>query len=195
MKNSKTKSDNLMKTKQMVRSMITSRLEPKIYASVTSGSTTVAGATFHALGIPQGDGLSERSGLQIRPSHINVRITTIGAGNFVTRFILVQDRLNVATIPAVGDILATAIVNSTHNIVNQLNNRFKYLHDTTLTLSNAGEQVRFSQIEIPMKGIIGYTGTGSTSASSGVNAIYLLVIADSATPTYDYRLQMHFTDA
>lgn len=182
-------------SKYVVKSMIQARMEPKALTISTVGNTATAGAIHYISAIGQDDTVSGRTGVQIRPKTFNCRISVFGAGNFVTRFILVQDRLNVGSSPTVTDILTSADVAAQYNVTSQLNKRFKILNDTALCLSNTGEQQRYKVLNIPMKGIIGYVGTGTTSASGGTNSVFLLIIGDSATPAFNIKSQIHYTDA
>ncbi len=182
-------------TKRAVVSMIQSRLEPKAITVSTVANTSTAGVVYYMNVIPQDDTVSGRTGVQIRPKSLMFRVAVFGAGNFVTRYILLQDRMNNGSAPAVLDVLTTADVCAHYNINNQLNHRFKILDDTVLCVSNTGEQQRYKTHTTSLKGIIGFVGTGSTSASGGTNSIFLLAIGDSATPAFNHRVQLHYTDA
>lgn len=182
-------------TANQVKQMMNSMVEHKIFAGSTVAATSTSGSIIYCSGLAQDDTSSGRTGMQVKPDNLTFRFFVEDGTANTTRLIFVSDSVANAAAPTVDDILSSVDHNSTYDPLSLLNRRFKYLYDGNIFTSDTGEKDGLLKGTIPLKGIISYAGTGSTSASAGKNSLFALVICESGTPTYNLKTQFHYTDA
>jgi len=175
--------------------MITARSEIKYIVGTTSTTAATTGSLIYLSALAQDDTLSGRTGDRVRPVSMRVRVSMSDTSTNITRFIIIQDKLNYGAAPAVADVLSSANYNALINPIALANERFKVLDDFCSLTSTAGEQTFVHEKLYKLKGEISYTGIAGTSANGGKNAIYCLVICLAGTPTYDLKQCMAYTDA
>jgi hypothetical protein len=179
--------------------MIESRIEMKsIAASETGTATTAAGTVKYFTQVLQDDTTNGRTGDQIVPHNITVRFTSIDSttASESVRFIVFQDKFCNGAAPAVTDVLSSGNYNATYNHINViLNKRFKILYDKQMDLSYNGAVLQHCQKVIPLKGKIGFVGTGDTSASAGPNTIWCIYIGTSTHINSDINYRLTYRDA
>ncbi len=154
------------------------------------------------VGVAQGDGYNERSGVSLRPQ----KIVLLGhftkhssATETVLRVLIVKDKQQAAgVVPSTSDVLDTSSgfsVNAAFQpITQQVNNtRFKILHDQRFVASTSYPTVALS-IELPVSGHVTYYNTGATNIQS--SGIYLIATSDQSlnTPTFAWTSAFYFTD-
>jgi hypothetical protein len=181
-------------TKQQIRQMIRARKEKQILSLNSSGTSTTAGTVTYISQVAEGDSPDDRSGYQIRPVKHLVHLQVENASTSMTRFIIVQDKFAYGSAPTVGQILSSALATNTINPIAVMNGRYKILLDEMLTTSATGKNVEYKSIEKRMKGVIHFIGPTSSSSDAGNNAMFLLVISDTAT-VYSTHHQLTYTDA
>jgi hypothetical protein len=181
-------------TKEQVRRMIRARKEKQILSLNSSGTSTTAGTVTYISQIAEGDSPDDRSGYQIRPVKHLVHLQVDNASTSMTRFIIVQDKIAYGSAPTVGQILSSALPTNTINPIAIMNGRYKILLDEMLTTSATGKNIEYKSVEIKMKGVIHFIGPTTSSSDAGNNAMFLLVISDTAT-AYTSHHQLTYTDA
>jgi len=170
------------------------RREPKSLAGSSNTVATTSGVITHISAIAQGDGIGDRSGDKIFIEHVEFGVNMLATATNNTRFVLLQDKFNLGTAPAVSDIFTSAGVAALFNslYVTQ-QKRFKILMDKTLSFSSAGELARTFKYTAKVGSPCYYTGSASTTQGSG--SIWLLHISDVATAaTLDIRTKVVYSD-
>lgn len=192
-------------TTNQVKQMIAARSEHKIFVTSTGATYSTVGLVVPIGLIAADDSLNGRTGLVIRPTSLTVRWNSfnVSSTTYATaRLLIFQDRICKGSDATNTEVLQDTIVNSLHNSVNILNNRFKILYDRTVDLgcSNAtsgagGIPSHFEERVIPLKGTISYLTGNGNSAGQGENAIFALYIGNVSTLSLDLRTALRYTDA
>lgn len=186
-------------TVAIVKSVLNSTLERKVYSQNAVATAVVTAGVVIPItnNIIEGDDIANRQGTVIRLARIRALFRGVSAGvSSSVRFILFRDMLNLQAFPTVGTLLPAVNWISQYADTRQIQqHRFKILHDLTLDLPLAGENVKTRQIDIPVKGTVSYNGTAAGATSEGPGAVLLLVIGSANTTNYDYTVQVIFTDA
>ncbi len=153
-------------------------------------NTSRGGSTDYLCPIGQGNGLNDREGNSVRVQYLsfkgalyrNTAATTVET----VRVMIVRDLHNTGSDPPVSSILETVstayapfqhrdMLNGPH-----YNNRFSILYDEFFTLDtyHPTHAINFRS-DHPCH--ISFNGTGSTGASAGAGAYYLVTVTDVAT--------------
>lgn len=183
----------------VARQVFNNHVEKKVFSVSTVGLAVATGGTMIDVtnGIIEGDDLSNRSGTAIKL----VRIRALYRGTAVTtsssvRFILFRDMLNQGSTPSTVNLLPAGNWISQYSDTREIQqHRFKILHDVTLDLSIAGENVKTRQYDIPVSGTTYYNGATAVAASNGPGAIFCLIIGNAISTATDHTIQLVFTDA
>lgn len=194
-KNNKGGKTNGFVTKSAVRNMIQSQVEQKRIVQVSTGTVTTAGTLIYYSSIAQGDDKDARAGDKILIKSCNWTFAYSDTLTGVARIMLLQDTSNLGAAPAVTDVLSSATVQAHLNPLYHIQNRFKVLADETFTTSVAGEQYINRKGSCKIRAPIYFSGTGSSAASGGKNAVYLLIIGGQAVGGYVVNIDMSYTDA
>lgn len=156
--------------------------------SFSSAAVDYNGTITPITAIAQGDAINNRSGNSIlaKSCKLNYSIfsPTFNASNSATaRVMLVQDMMNLGTIPSVSDILIS--VGSSNAPISQLNRansqqyRFKILYDKLHVFSSTGG-IRSSIMQnVMINDHVKFTGTATTDEGKGF--MYLVIISDQVT--------------
>lgn len=181
-----------------VRSIITAMAEKKVYTQSATGTSVVTTGTVINVSnnIVEGDELNQRTGQTIRLQ----RLRFLFRGTAVTtsasvRFILLRDMFNTGVTPAVTDFLSSNNWISAYRDNRQMQqHQFKVIKDLTMDLNVAGENVITKQYDVLAKGLIQYNGASSVATANGHGSLFLIVIGNAITTSYDYTIQMVYTD-
>jgi hypothetical protein len=176
--------------------MINSRVELKsVSASTSASASTAAGTVLYFTPILQDDTTNGRTGDQILPDHIDLKLTAIGSASESTRYILFQDKFNNGTAPTVSEVLSSAHYNACYNHINVvLNKRFHIIDDIQLNLNIAGEALKNHSKTYKLNGKIGFKDTGDTFASAGPRTLWLLYIGTSTHVVTDINYRLAYRD-
>jgi len=185
-------------TLAIVKSYLDSTLERKVFSvSVVGTAITTAGLVIPITnGIVEGDDIANRQGTVINLQRIRMLLRAQGTASCSVRYILFRDMLNQGVTPNVGTLLPTGTWISQYADTRQIQqHRFKIIKDVTFDLNVAGRNTVTRQFDLAMKGKTIYNGATAVPGSDGPGAIYLLVIGSSASGSYDYTVQVRFSDA
>jgi len=173
----------------------------------TQLTTDYGGGINYLTTIAQGTGASDRVGDSIKVRRIDVTgVYTRNGTDAVVRIIVLRDTENQAVTPSVSDVLAnTGSVLAPHSPPNWLNknlnaekNRFVFLYDEVLCLSSSQSNMLFEYSSPDNEDRhVRFRGTGSTSASAGEGALFMIRITDQVTnnlPQFTAVVRVHYTD-
>lgn len=188
--------------KQMVniaRQIFDSRVEKKVYSLTAVGTTVLTTGNVIPItnGIIEGDDINQRSGTAIRLSRFRIlyRATAITTSSSI-RFILFRDMFNQGTTPTAINLLPNNNWISQYADTREIQqHRFKILNDIMIDLNIAGENVVTKQFDVAAKGMVFYNGSSAVATDNGQGAVFLLVIGNAVSTSYDYTIQTVFTDA
>jgi hypothetical protein len=200
----KTKKNNGRKSetanvRKIVNSVLAQRTEMK-YNTVgfTAAAPGLAGVVTPVTQlIVQGDQVNMRAGNVIFLHKLDFYLTAISGVNDAFRVILFVDKRNTGTIPAVGEVLQAAVPTSPYDILSTVNDRFTYLYDELIAMSTIGASTGSiaRTVHRTIRKKVAYLGTTSVAAANGTNAIFVLLISDSAvSPAVAWDVGMHYTD-
>lgn len=183
----------------MVAKIIDKRVEHKSITATAVGTSIVLAGAVVVLTNPivEGDEVNNRTGTMIRLSRIRVlyRGTSVTTSSSV-RFILFRDMFNAGTTPAASDVLPAGNWISHYSDVRQIQQkRYHIIHDVTMDLPIAGENVKTLVFDLPLTGKVFYNGATAVASSNGKGALCLLVIGNATSTAYDYDTQLVYTDA
>jgi hypothetical protein len=166
-----------------------------VSASTTGSASSSAGTVLYFTPILQDDTTNGRTGDQILPDHIDLRVTALGTASESARYILFYDRFNDGTAPTVSQVLSSANYNAAYNHINVvLNKRFIIIDDIQLNLSLNGEILKNHSKTYKLDGKIGFKDTGDTSASAGPRTLWLLYIGMSTHVASDIHYRLAYRD-
>jgi len=181
-------------------------IETKFFDTIiTSTTQSTTGSITSLSQMGQGLNSTSRVGDSIRIQHIEVRgrvtISTAAVTSLV-RFMIVRDLDGYGTVPAVTDVLETAVAVSAPLAPYKFNKRqrFSILYDEIFALAGGatadGSSTQVFTFSSAHQGHILYLGTGAVSASDGKGTIYYLAVSDEATntPTVALTSRILFTD-
>lgn len=197
--NTKRNAGESKRTVAIVRSLLSTNLERKV-SSVSGIGVAVAtgGAVIPVTNsIVNGDDIFQRTGTIIKLTRIRAlyRGTAVTTSSSV-RFILFRDMLNLGAFPVPSSLLPSGTWISQYSDTRKLQqHRFKILHDITMDLNIAGQNVITKQFDIPVKGLVYYNGLTAVATAEGPGSVYLLVIGNAISTAYDYTIQTMYTDA
>lgn len=173
-----------------------------IELQTTSVAPTSSGIVTYLSGLAQGDDQQTRDGISIKAKYINLRMSALvnaSATATIARIILFVDNDNQGALPAVGDLLDQANVNSQ---LNQFNGRrFTVLYDRQLQLNQVDMKTWLPDPD--GKGVyrklnmhIKYRGSAAAITSAGENAVFLLTISNeiSNVPSISFSSRIRFID-
>lgn len=156
--------------------------------------------------IAQGDTVSQREGVVVRPSHLNIRGTyeanAAAAGTRVVRVIVFQSNTTNGTSLTPDEIIDGASVTNSYEIYTSKtwNSKFKYrsLWDRTMVIepSSSGKGGYALNINIPGSKLkpIKYQ-VGSSNVQSGELGMLVISNTASSIPTFNYVSRLIYTDA
>lgn len=191
--------------KRQVKSMISRRIETKIFDTSLLGTSVVTGGTIlgpfsvPVQGPADGQRVSDR--IMLKDLMVNWEVKASDDTNIV-RIVIFQWRSNNASVSPTASVLLQNPGNPIHSSINDTNvdgGLFTVLADKRYTLvingSNRAVARRFKFFgrRIPRKRV-----TFNPSATTGFNHIYAAVWSDSVlgpNPTYDYYTRIHYIDA
>jgi hypothetical protein len=186
-----------------VRAVLTSTAEIKnfIYQQGNTAATTAGVVLPVTQSIIEGNEINQRSGRQIKLVSSDLRIvSSITTGTQVSgiRFMLFLDRMSLGVLPTVADVLEAATTISPLAITAHQANRYKILYDKAFPLVFSGaDQQLFKHMMIKAKDKIEFLLPNNAVGANFKNAMYMLVIADSAGvggPTYNFNVGVRYLD-
>jgi len=173
----------------------------------TQLTTDYNGTVNYLTNVAQGTDVSNRVGDSIKIQRIDVTgAYTRNGTDAIARVIIFRDTENAAATPAVADVLAqTGSVLAPHSAPTWLNknlnaekNRFVFLYDEVVCLSTSQSNMLFEyRSPNAQDKHVRFRGTGSTTASAGEGAIFMLRITDQVTsnlPQLTAVVRIHYTD-
>lgn len=156
---------------------------------------TTAGVVVNLTQIAQGDALNTRSGDKVWVEQVRLRCNILATATSNWRYIVFRDRFGIGTTPAVTDVLTAANVAAHHSTINVIQQkRFTILLDKTISFSAAGKLSDVWRKNITVNQPTYYDGASATTNKAS-GQIYLLLIADVATPgNHDFESQIIYSD-
>lgn len=183
-------------TTKDVRNIIRGVSEVKRFTLVNTLNLNATAGTVLNLsnGIIQGDDVSQRAGDKIRMTKqmLRVRASAITVSQ-TFRFIWFKDNTNRGTTPGVTEVLNSANFMAQYNPVTMLQHRFTILKDMVLDCNLSGESIKHLVVQHGGTSCF-YNGATAVAASNGPGAIFLLVIGDAITGTWDVGYEAHYLD-
>jgi hypothetical protein len=174
------------------------RLEVKSILVSQSPTTISSTGTVWNLtsNVAQGDDRNQRNGdtIQSAGSVLNFRFRAVTTDQ-TSRFLVVRDNFNQGTGIAVTDVLESPLYRSEYNALTVLQQkRFTILLDTFLDSNLNGETLKTHATKIAPSGKIYYNGAAAVGASNGRGALFLVVIGDTSTGSYEFTYQQKWND-
>jgi len=170
-------------------------------------TTDYGGGINYLTTIAQGTGASDRVGDSIKIRRIDVTgVWTRNGTDACCRIIIIRDTENLAVTPSVSDVLAdTGSILAPHSPptwfnknLNAEKNRFVFLYDEVVCLSTSQSNMLFEYSSPDHEDRhVRFRGTGSTSASAGEGALFMIRITDQVTnnlPQFTAVARVHYTD-
>lgn len=178
-----------------VKNVMRGLVEKKIKDYYNSAALSTSGNIHNLNQITQGDGESERIGLQVEPTWFRCYLglaMAATAEDQVVRVILFRDKRQVSdTSPTVSDVLESVSPNAHRDNANR--GRFQFLKDYMLVLHGSRELIAFT-FNKKLSGKIGFNGATSTDIEKG--GLYLLSITDGGTNPgiLQINARLHYSD-
>lgn len=200
----RTRNSKKSQINKQVKQILNSQREEKAVTAAGAYVDTVAGVISNiSQTIVQGDQINNRSGDSISPYRIEFNYSLlggVGSTNSLHRVLLYQDLLfNEGNTPAIADILDATTYNSTYDLRNFQQHRFKILHDKIHgVVGQADSAATHVQKRIALNGKIHFAAAGNVLAANARGAIFLLTMTDSvtvSTATFSYYLKIHYHDS
>jgi len=172
-------------TRQAFTAMLNARRERKYNDNNYTGSLTTAGAVSPWTEVvAQGDTSTTRDGAQIELTslklHYSLELST--AGPALARIIVFIDTMNDGVMPAVTDVLTSAVVQSNYTRDVEIVKRYHVLYDQVHSLAIGGSNqgvVKYQNIRC--RKVVSYNGVTAATASNGKNSVWTLRIGSVAT--------------
>lgn len=189
-RNSRNSSNKAIRNKtnmhRTVKNIIDSTRELKNCATDFRFTNTVAGTGMPiSQAVIQGDNVNQRSGMAIHPVRLDFNyslLAGVGSTNSFHRLVIFQDRLNQAASVSIADVLDGSFYDSTYNILNKQQNRFKILHDKIYgVVGSSNSAATHIQLKLKLKGKITYNGTAGNAGDNGPGAIFAITLTDAIT--------------
>lgn len=167
--------------------------------SVTAQSVGTTGVIFNLAEIPQGDGFNNRDGRSVKIQQLNMKGTmTIDPTVQQTRMrILIVKKIdNNLTLPTIGEVLDSSIINSLRNLNNTDN--LKVLSDKRYAIDQStNSNILWSinkQMSMRQQYQIGATGGVGTNLER--NGLYLIALSDQTitVPNLTFQSRVRFVD-
>jgi hypothetical protein len=185
----------------MMKSILSEAEEHKVVDIGASGTSVAAGAIITVTqAIIEGDGVDQRTARQIHLEKVNSRLLLAlpaASTGSTMRVIYFLDTMCTGTVPTVLDVLTVASVTSYYNSINLQQNRFKILHDGMYPMVWGAHTAIYTIVHnFVMNKRITYGASTSVAAANRQNAMFMLIITDSAlnAPTYLVNNGLRFTD-
>lgn len=168
----------------------------KLDTSASGVSIPTTGVVTHMTAVAQGDTDASRHGNSIYVRALNikgyVRMNSAATASVYRLSVIIDTQQVGDTSPTYSDIYESADVNSHLN--NATVGRYKILKNIVLTLVQGQTDVRYFDINIPMRHHVRYNGTATSDVQKG--GIYLVRVSNEGvgyTPsdTYEARLSYH----
>lgn len=164
------------------------------YWDVTSNlSPSTTGAVIHLNAIAQGDGVSNRDGVEVKNKSLELKWSAeqhASATTTIVRFLVVIDVDPNATTPSIGQIIDGTNILSFRNL--DYRKKFVILKDWTIHLGDKTTMSGQWYKKLNMQSIWSSTA-GNTIQSNG---LYLVHLSNEATnyPTLDVRTRIRYLD-
>ena len=144
-----------------------------------------------------GDGIGARTGLSIRPQHLEVRSLYIaGSVPAIVRQIIFKKMEDSGTLPLITEILESASPLSPYS--NENIKEFSILSDKCYEINAAQRPQAFVQFDQAISSHITYDSTSSAQTSAKQGHCYLMVLTEIAAgatcPTGFWNTRLSFTD-
>lgn len=187
-----------LKTATYVAGLV--NVEEKIIDSgaiaIANTQFTTAGTVFYVSGVAQGIDYNQRIGNSVKMQYIDLIMYTLaGTTSACTRVILFRDREQRQAVPAVTDVLETANPYAHYNHNNL--ERFTILKDEYRSIDayHPTHPMTFTKTD---RTHLRYISTAATIGSADENALFLLVLSDTASgvtsPSAVYNMRIGFVD-
>lgn len=192
--------------KQQVKSLqkVVRALAPELKVvdvSTSISNLTNAGTVIHLTQVAQGSDVPNRIGNSINLRNIALRMNYTQGSDATAaayiRYAVVQDTQQISdTSPVVGDVFSSANPQISLPVTNN-RGRFRYLHVSkpiTVNMVTNGTTNPYWEFNWKGNSRVDYNGTASTDQQK--NAVYLIVLTDSAASTMDFigTCRLQFTD-
>lgn len=182
-------------------------LKPEVKIAAATGTFTnvaqAVGAIDYLTQIGQGVTKTGRLGDQIRLIRVQFRIqgtSPVATAGIINRIMIVKDTQAVAGTPSITGGVTSIFNNGVPLTMQTAGNmdRFQVLKDYSYSAVAASNGNNMGCFNFDMKCNIltDFTSTGATAASSGKNALYVVVLTDDGTSVQDwaYQANLYFTD-
>lgn len=184
-------------------------VETKNIDATSTGTITTAGSVVFLNGIAQGDSSSNRDGKEVSMRSVDLKTSftapsgTVISGGSHVRYILFVAKDNDGTQATVTDVLKAADWQEHYNLDNSHNIRI--LKDRTFTMPNGNvydvsgtptqQATRayrrvFQSFKSGLR--VRYKTTGNLVGDCEGNGLFLLMISNSGTATYDVQMRVRF---
>jgi len=186
--------------KQMVNSMLASRIEKKFFDSTVSQNV---GTSWYIAtltqDIIQGTGGGQRIGDNIKYADLwaNYRIG-IGAGTATDiRIVIALDSMCNGVAPVYTDLFVNSNLTSTYSAQQIKENRFKIIYDYTGFVAVGGKNDIVMQRHFKLSNVCSFLATTSVAGANGRNSMWLFLISSENTnkPGFNMDFQVRYTDA
>lgn len=168
------------------------------------GSQTISnnGGVYYSSNIVQGTTSNTRVGNVIRIQGIYIKgkfnIGTAITTSTVVRFMLVRDKMNAGSTPAVTDILSSDNTIAPLNLTK--NGRFRVLFDECFAVEASNNSSATIEKYIDKQFNIEYVGTAGVAADAQKNSLWVLAISDAGSGTNQpvnsiWCVRLRYTDA
>jgi hypothetical protein len=191
--------------KSQVRSIIDGRLntlsERKLFNFIIGASTSSSAGVIIPVtqSLVTGDGLGDRTGDKITLRHISMSgvlsLPTLAVTGQL-RVIVFADTMANGSNPTVANVLISPSTTGRYEPVSRIKRRFNHFYDQIHSLTVGGQQCTHFKLEIPLELQVYYQDVTNIPGANSKNALYVLVITDSAAnqPVYGFDMQLEFSD-
>jgi hypothetical protein len=193
--------------RQAFKGMLANQTEMKWFEKTATGTTAAAGVCdVVTQSIVQGDADNQRTADKIHVKKLELRATLIsGAAQAVpvyVRYILFRANFDIASVPAVTDLLQAATVTSAYTIRQMQVHRYKILLDRTFALGPRVTELTGVPSAIPFQQVykldteVHYNDTTDAAGANGKGAYFYIILTSAAAnqPTYALDHMVGFTD-
>lgn len=159
--------------------------------------TTVTYVLLNGMG--QGDGSSEREGLQIFMKSLSLRLffhSNASAVVTAIRAIVVYDNQSNEAAPGLSDVIQSTTYPLTSFLRKQDITRFNVLMDKRILLDDTSTYTARCEINKVLNKKVFYSGTTSGVANIHKGAIYLMMVSDNNVnqPQFQYSTRLNYHD-
>lgn len=148
--------------------------------------------------IVQGATANQRNGNSIKLVSLNMKGYIAQSANFnaMARVMLVRDKFNQGTIPAIADILQNTA--STQTVVSPLNidnaGRFQVMYDRLFTMTNTGQSQVFFKKYFKLNHHARYNGAAATDEKQGQIFVLFITEQTASVPLATVNFRVGFYD-